>query len=83
VARQAYAPERGLTFYHLPRPQRLALEMALHEERERQVLNGTLRALESAWLAADEIAAIADDLLVSRSIRERLDRSRSSDGSAA
>jgi hypothetical protein len=40
----------------------LALEMALHEEAERRVLEGELALLESAWREAEEIAAIADTL---------------------
>jgi hypothetical protein len=40
----------------------LALEMALHEETERQALEGELAALEEMWRQAEEIAAIADRL---------------------
>lgn len=43
--------------------QRLALEMAAHEDAERLALEGELRALEAAWRNAEEIAAIADTLL--------------------
>ena len=71
--RNRYAPEQGVAFNQLPHTQRLALEMALHEERERQFLTGELRGLESVWLAEEEIAAIADDLLVPPAIRARLD----------
>lgn len=53
-------------------PTRLALEMALHEEEERRALEGELWRLERAWEEAEEIAAIADDLLIPRSVRERL-----------
>lgn len=42
--------------------QRLALEMAAHEDMERLALEGELRALETAWRNAEEIAAIADGL---------------------
>jgi len=48
----------------LPVSTRLALEMALHEEQERRALEGELRALERAWREAEEIAAIADGLLL-------------------
>lgn len=48
----------------MPEPTRLALEMALHEEQERRALEGELAGLESAWKAAEEIAAISDDLLL-------------------
>jgi hypothetical protein len=46
----------------LRRPDRLALEMALHEESERRALRGELAILRSAWQEAEEIAAIADVL---------------------
>ena len=36
---------------------RLALEMAAHEEIERQALEGELALLEMAWRAPEEIAA--------------------------
>jgi len=48
----------------LPAATRLALEMVLHEEQERVALEGELAALETAWREAEEIAAIADNLLV-------------------
>jgi hypothetical protein len=41
---------------------RLALEMALHEEQERRAMEGELRTLEAAWREAEKIAAIADGL---------------------
>ena len=40
--------------------ERLALEMALHEESERRVLEVELTHLAEAWRDAEEIAAIAD-----------------------
>ena len=43
-----------------------ALEMALHEEDERRALEGELWRLEQAWREAEEIAAIADNLLLPR-----------------
>ena len=56
---------RGGTSGHLVRmPHRLAFEMALHEEEERRALEGELWKLEQAWREAEEIAAIADDLLL-------------------
>ena len=48
----------------MPKPTRLALEMALHEEQERRALEGELWLLEQAWKEAEEIAAISDDLLL-------------------
>jgi hypothetical protein len=55
---------------------RLALEMAAHEEAERRALEGELALLEQDWREAEEIAAIADDLLVPRAVRVALERLR-------
>jgi len=41
--------------------ERLALEMAVHEENERRALEGELAMLETAWRDAEHIAAICDD----------------------
>jgi len=49
---------------NMPKPTRLALEMALHEEQERRAFEGELWVLEQAWREAEEIAAIADRLLL-------------------
>jgi hypothetical protein len=57
----------------LPAAQRLALEMALHEEQERRALEGELQDLMLAWRDAEEIAAIADDLLLPDQVRTRFD----------
>jgi hypothetical protein len=38
--------------------------MALHEEQERRALAGELIELELAWRAAEEVAAIADNMFV-------------------
>jgi hypothetical protein len=54
--------------------QRLALEMAAHEESERRALEGELALLAQAWRDAEEIAAIADGLLVPASVEEFLRR---------
>jgi hypothetical protein len=58
--RWSNAPE-GL--HYLAIETRLALEMAVNEEREREALEGELTLLELAWKDAEEIAAIADQLL--------------------
>ena len=58
----------------MTRPTRLALEMALHEEQERRALEGELAQLEQAWKEAEEIAAIADNLLLPEHTDEFLDR---------
>jgi hypothetical protein len=64
-------PQPGLVA-HLPKASRLALEMALHEERERRALEGELKLLEIAWREAEEVASISDDLLLPPGARERL-----------
>jgi hypothetical protein len=48
----------------VPLVDRLALEIAAHEESERRLLDGELGELEAAWREADEIASIADALLL-------------------
>jgi hypothetical protein len=48
----------------LPKDIRLALEMATHEEAERRAMEGELAILQAAWQQADEIAGIADSLLL-------------------
>ncbi len=65
----------GCLLAGLPKSTRLAFEMALHEEDERRALEGELRRLERAWREAEEIAAIADNLLLPRRAR-RIDRLR-------
>lgn len=52
---------RGLGAMRLSSTERLALEMAVHEESERRALEGELAVLEAAWRDAEEIAAISDD----------------------
>jgi len=55
---------------------RLALEMAAHEESERRALEGELLLLEEAWREAEEIASIADSLLIPREIEEWIAKHR-------
>jgi hypothetical protein len=62
--------------YGLTTVDRLALEMALHEETERRAMEGELALLALAWQEAEEIAAIADDLLVPAGVRSSLERMR-------
>jgi len=66
VAGHRFTDKHGVPGYinKMPTPTKLALEMALHEEQERRALEGELKGLEAAWQAAEEIAAIADDLLL-------------------
>jgi hypothetical protein len=51
---------------------RLALEMSLQEDGERRALHGELAALETAWREAEQLAAIADNLLLPSDLLERL-----------
>ncbi len=48
----------------LDKPDRLALEMAAHEDTERTALAGELKLLERQWQEAEEVAKIADQLAV-------------------
>lgn len=66
-----FTDKKGVPGYvnKMPKPTKLALEMALHEEQERRALEGELWLLERAWEEAEEIAAISDDLLLPESAR--------------
>jgi hypothetical protein len=66
----------------LPVSARLALEMALHEEQEMRALMGELVELELAWREAEEIASIADTMLVPPSVQSSLERMRREAGNA-
>lgn len=72
VAGDVYRGSKGTPgWIHLmPKPTRLALEMAIHEEDERRALEGELWRLEQAWRDAEEIAAISDNLLLPKGTRE-------------
>ncbi len=67
----AYSPLQSY-----PVPVRLALEMVAHEESERRAMEGELAVLAAAWKDAEEIAAIADDLVVPTPVRSRLQHLR-------
>lgn len=64
----------------MPAPVRLALEMAANEERERRAMETELATLEDEWREAEEIAAIADRLVVPASVERKLAKLRSSGG---
>lgn len=66
--------------FSLPARERLALEMALHEEAERRALEGELEELERAWADAEEVAAIADNLFVPASVEEEFKRLKGEQG---
>ncbi|MES3033538.1 MAG: hypothetical protein V4813_06025 [Gemmatimonadota bacterium] len=61
---------------------RLALEMALHEESERRAMDGEMAMLEAAWREAEEIAHIADTMFVPDAIEGRLETLRRGDAAA-
>jgi hypothetical protein len=65
-------PDYGL--FALSPVQRLAFEMALHEEAERRAMEGELAELERAWKEAEEIAAISDNLFLPAGVEEQLER---------
>jgi len=67
----------GRKLQDLPNASRLALEMATHEESERRAMQGELALLEAAWRQAEEIAKIADNLLVPPTVDEFLEKNRS------
>jgi hypothetical protein len=50
--------------------------MATAEDTERRALEGELKALEHAWQEAEQIAAIADDLLLPERVQVLLERYR-------
>jgi len=62
----------GRYLSNLSKPVRLALEMSSHEDAERRALQGELSLLEAAWRDAEEIAAIADGLLLPEEAANRL-----------
>ena len=65
--------EKQSEIHRLPKPTKLALEMALHEEQERRALHGELKALEARWREAEEIAGISDSLLLPEGTDEKLE----------
>ena len=67
--------DRG-TLKNLTPRDRLALEMALHEESERRAMDGELAVLEAAWREAEEIANIADNMFVLPSVEAQLEELR-------
>lgn len=62
--------------FALPQQHRLAFEMALHEEAERRAIQGELADLERAWREAEEIAGIADSLLLPETVDQSFERMR-------
>lgn len=54
---------RRLGPLNLDDTERLALEMAVHEDVERRAVEGELAELRQAWVEAEEIASIVDGML--------------------
>ncbi len=74
--------DRDASVLKTMRPEvRLALEMAAHEDAERRAFAGELEALEEAWREAEEIAAIADTLLLPEEVEEWMRKRRATDDS--
>lgn len=67
-----FKDKKGVPGYvnKMPKPTKLALEMALHEEQERRALEGELWLLEQAWREAEEIAEISDNLFLPEGTEE-------------
>jgi hypothetical protein len=55
---------------------RLGLEIALNDSIESRAISGELETLERAWRDSEEVAAIADRLLIPSSVSEKLSRLR-------
>jgi hypothetical protein len=68
------------TLAKLPGETRLAVEMATQEEAERRAMEGELAILEEAWKQAEEIAGIADSLLVPQSVEDFLKQEKKKAG---
>ncbi len=56
--------------------ERLAMEMAVHEESERRAMEGELELLEQAWREAEEVAKIADGMFTPQAIESRIEEMR-------
>jgi hypothetical protein len=74
----AARPERErFRLARMPIEIRLALEMAAHEHTERRILEGELARYESEWVQAEEVAVIADGLLLPGDVIAGMARLRS------
>lgn len=62
----------------LPVLERLAIEMALHEEQERRAMMGELKQLENVWREAEEIARISDSLFDTPALESEIARLKES-----
>lgn len=69
----------GIALSTLPPERRLAAEIAANENLERRAMEGELALLERAWRDAEEVAAIADNLLVPPFVQQWLERAKRRD----
>ncbi len=78
VTGDRFRDKKGIPGYinKMPTQTKLAVEMALHEEQERRALEGELWRLERAWEQAEEIADIADNLLLPEGTEKFLEENR-------
>ena len=74
--RRNYTSAAWGALQHLAPATRLAVEMAVNEDAERGAMEGELELLEMAWRDAEEIASVADDLLVPQETAVHLARLR-------
>ncbi len=70
VARLARA-SRDTGIRDFPPEVACALEMALHQDVERQAMEGEMTTLETEWALAEEIAGIADNMFLPANILDR------------
>ena len=68
-----------IPFRRVAESDRLAIEMILAEREEQRLLAGELAGLTLAWREAEEIAAIADNLLLPESVTNWLRRQKRND----
>ena len=69
-------PVREVPLAYLRAEHLLAIEMLVHEDTERLAMEGELASLERAWRQAEELAAIADSLLLPPGVEEFLAKHR-------
>jgi hypothetical protein len=77
ISRVARVAERTGGKWPLPVHVGVALEMALHEDVERRALDGELADLRQQWAMAEEIASIADNMLLPSTVEDAIQQLRS------
>ena len=66
----------GKNVSNAPAHVRLALEISLHADEEQRAMEGELKELEQRWRDAEELARIADTLLITDETDRHLERLR-------